>query len=439
VADELQRAVDMVARLSGAPTLLEDRSQRMVTFCAQNGEIDEVRRASILRRRASPDIVEWYAQFGIHSAVEPLRVPACPEKGHLGRLCIPVRYQERLLGFLWLIDHENRLSDSEVLDVAAASAPIGLIMYRAELEARMEADVVNHLLSPSQELRHLAVQDIADGELLKGSAYVVGVVQPVNPGVESAGILADALWELGLAQPSRSLLRVARRDHAAIVVSLADTSTHSRKHAREVIATARRIVASQLTGDGSIRTVAALGTVQGELVDVATSYHQARLAAGVSGAISSMGDITDWETLGVFRAFALLPSSVVNSLVVDPRLRAIIDDGDVEVLQTLETYLDNAGSVKRTADSLFIHRATLYYRLGKAEKLAGMNLQDGETRLALHLGFKLLRLIGSHPLAAGQHPSPFAELAAVASEIAPLGHPGSSVATIDGTAIDQPA
>jgi hypothetical protein len=53
------------------------------------------------------------------------------------------------------------------------------------------------------------------------------------------------------------------------------------------------------------------------------------------------------------------------------------------------------------ADALGIHRATFYYRLHRIERITGLNLQSGDDRLALHLGLKLARLAGVHPLFAG--------------------------------------
>ena len=60
-------------------------------------------------------------------------------------------------------------------------------------------------------------------------------------------------------------------------------------------------------------------------------------------------------------------------------------------------YLDLAGDAKRTAEYLHLHRATLYYRLDKAQQLTGVDLRDGNDRLALHMSFKLARLVGRHP------------------------------------------
>ena len=67
---------------------------------------------------------------------------------------------------------------------------------------------------------------------------------------------------------------------------------------------------------------------------------------------------------------------------------------DESVIDTLETFLDLAGEVKATAEALHLHRGTMYYRLEKAQRLAGIDIHNGQDRLAVHLGLKLARLLG---------------------------------------------
>ena len=63
-------------------------------------------------------------------------------------------------------------------------------------------------------------------------------------------------------------------------------------------------------------------------------------------------------------------------------------------MTTLEVYLDHACDAKLSAEALFLHRASLYYRLQRIEQIAGVNLKSGADRLALHIGLKLARLLG---------------------------------------------
>jgi DNA-binding PucR family transcriptional regulator len=84
---------------------------------------------------------------------------------------------------------------------------------------------------------------------------------------------------------------------------------------------------------------------------------------------------------------------------VPDELQRIFSSRDgAELIRTLETYLDLACDIKATSDALALHRTSLYYRLQKIERLAGVDLHRGEDRLLLHLGLRLARLSGRHPL-----------------------------------------
>ena len=55
----------------------------------------------------------------------------------------------------------------------------------------------------------------------------------------------------------------------------------------------------------------------------------------------------------------------------------------------LRSYLNHDGSIKDTADELFVHRNTVNYKLNKASELIHMDLSKLETRLQLLIGFML--------------------------------------------------
>lgn len=63
------------------------------------------------------------------------------------------------------------------------------------------------------------------------------------------------------------------------------------------------------------------------------------------------------------------------------------------LLNTLTILIENNFNYKLTADSLFIHRNTLYQRLNKIESIIRMSLKKSETRLLLQLGVKFGHII----------------------------------------------
>jgi hypothetical protein len=55
----------------------------------------------------------------------------------------------------------------------------------------------------------------------------------------------------------------------------------------------------------------------------------------------------------------------------------------------------SGGNYDHTAGALNIHRSTLRYRLGRIRDISGRDLQDVNSRLNLHLAFKLFEMTGN--------------------------------------------
>lgn len=397
MSTDLQALVDELAGRVDAPTTLEDRNQRMIVHSSHRGPIDAVRRDCILRRTTSPAVVAWFHGFGIDDATGPLRIPPAPDRGILGRLCVPVRYGEQLLGFLWLIDDEQRLDTEDVELVGRHAVTAGRLMYQDWLSQRFSTDVLRNLLSPSEELREAASNDLVDSGVFPAGGYCVAVVvQPhsVETRTNLSGVLRQALWAAGRELGSQPTLRLARSDHGVVLLP-ATGGEGGKDVARATAARIHEIVAATITDSNHLRTVTAIGTVEPRLIGAARSYRHARLAAGAARSVPTLGDVVSWDELGVFRALTQLPED--SDSIIDRRVRWLLDNADPETLETLESYLDLGCDAKNTSERLHVHRATLYYRLRKVEETAGVDLRDGMDRLAVHLGLKLARLGAVQP------------------------------------------
>jgi hypothetical protein len=402
--NELQALVEDLARRIDAPAVLEDHEQRMVAYSAQDGPIDEIRRDSILRRETRPEVRDWFRQFGIVHASSPLRIPSDPELGILGRLCVPVRFRGRLLGFLFLIDDVRRLDGPDIELAERVSRHAGLLLYEDELDRRLSASVFTHLLTPDTDMRQEAARQLVEQGLPAADApHAVVVVRLANAPVPGPGeVIGEAMLELLRRRVQPGLLQMARPDHGVLLVPVASADDD-----RQAAVTAGEASAVLTRGWRSkphapqVRVITAIGDPQPQLVDVHHSYREALLAAKVAAAVPTVGDLVRWRDLGAFRVLVQVPlGDDVRSSCADPRLLRLIGC-DEDLAGTVETYLDLGCDAKRTAERLRLHRGTLYYRLAKAVRLTGADLHDGNDRLALHLGFKLARLNGSYPPPSG--------------------------------------
>ncbi|MGW2116393.1 PucR family transcriptional regulator, partial [Streptomyces zhihengii] len=92
--------------------------------------------------------------------------------------------------------------------------------------------------------------------------------------------------------------------------------------------------------------------------------------------------------IGAYRLLTALPADTAG----DRSVRGLLAPAHRELARTAEVFLDHAGQAGRTAAALGIHRQTLYYRLSRVEQLTGLDLDDGEHRLLLHMALKGHRL-----------------------------------------------
>jgi hypothetical protein len=406
--NELQALVDDLAKRTRAPAVLEDHEQRMIVYSAQDGPIDEVRRDSILLRETRPEVKFWFRQFGIVHASAPLRIPSHPELGILGRLCAPVRFRGRLLGFLFLIDDDRRLDGSDIRQVEQAACHAGLLLFEDELAQRISASVISHLLIPDPDMRESAGRQLVEQGLAAADApHAAVVVRFAEASIPGEGeLIGEAMLELLRKWRPPGLLQLARADHGVLLVPVA--SAEDDRQAVVAAGEASAALQRRLRGkalNGGKRVIAGIGDPQTRLGTAQRSYREALLAARVAAAIPEVGNVARWRDLGAFRVLVQVPVGEDDqSSCIDPRLLRLLS-ADEDLAATVETYLDLGCDAKRTAERLQLHRATLYYRLAKAAQFTGADLHDGSDRLALHMGFKLSRLTGRYPAAPAFHAS----------------------------------
>jgi len=395
----LQELVEDLAGQLAAPAVIEDDELRMVAYSTHDVLIDDIRRESILVKHAPAAVYEWYRRYGLKAAAGPVRIPGDQDRKILGRLCVPISYRGARLGYLWLIDDDGRLGGAQVRTAAQAADQAGLMMFGDILGERMASGVLAHLLSPLEELRADAMRHIDDSGLrgLRGPVIAV-VVRTARAAMPlSEPMLAQSLRDVTRGRWAGDVIGLANPDHGVLV-------GHDRGCAAgyELASAARESLLMRLHQGGTEPSVVAGIGDPAALADARLSYRQARQAARVAATIPPVGPAARWQDLGVFRTLAHLPTGAEAAASLDPRLCALFDQADPPVLATLETYLDLAGDAKASAQRLKLHRGTLYYRLQKAEQIAGVSLRSGDDRLALHLGFKLARLIGLYPKQAGE-------------------------------------
>ncbi|WP_433338107.1 PucR family transcriptional regulator [Spirillospora sp. CA-294931] len=399
MSEQVQNIVDgLAARLSRA-ALLEDTRSRVLAYSEHMQPIDEVRQMSILRRHTSPEIVDRLRALRIHQARGPVRTPDCPHLGMLPRVCVPVRSSDTLLGFLWFIDPDRSMTDEEIaLAVEGARRLAGELYqerFAAEAASRRELSAMRDLLAWDAVSAARAARSVAEEARLDTAAAVVALVvrpparQVPEPDDLVRAALAKALTATRCWLNPRPGLHLIREDHGVLLVVGADP--------RVVDACADHLDKELSLVFGEADTVVGVGEARAGLANARESYEEAAQAARIGTLIPTLGRTVHWTRLGIFRVLAEMPPELLGRASAHSGLERLFgDESKLHLLETLETYLDLAGNAHAAAERLYMHRATLYYRLQRVEELTAANLKDGSDRLCLHLALKLGRLTGRY-------------------------------------------
>jgi DNA-binding PucR family transcriptional regulator len=384
------------ARLKRSVTV-DGAELNVIAYTVFEDQVDRMRTDAILRKATPAASAAWLMSQGISKATSPIRLPAHESLGQLPRVCSPIRKRGVLLGYLWLIDPDESLTDDDLDVVDAAASSAADVMFH-DAHARNERrrrliELARSLLGESDEERAEARTALATMDAFSltdcASVMILSVEHDEDPAV------GDDLLDGALERASRML-----PDHRSLWFAEGGTGSFVSSHSErgQLTHDVKRISAT-LSEEAVLafggRAVVALGVgepVTTEL-DLPDSARQARLAAFVARALHG-GGVLAYADLGPYRALAPLTTHPHQLELLDPRLEELLKPEHLQLLQTLEVYLDAAGDAAAAAENLHVHRTTLYYRLGRIQEVTGADLADGSHRLALHMGVKLARLWG---------------------------------------------
>nr|WP_083466064.1 helix-turn-helix domain-containing protein [Kibdelosporangium sp. MJ126-NF4]CEL12905.1 possible transcriptional regulator [Kibdelosporangium sp. MJ126-NF4]CTQ98589.1 possible transcriptional regulator [Kibdelosporangium sp. MJ126-NF4] len=376
----VQQTVDRLAVALGRPAVLEGPELELLTHSAHNMACDDVRKRTIMCRNTIPAVAAWLRSQGVFDAGHAMRVPSCRGLNMLARVCVPIRAATALRGFLWFIDAAESMSDAEIAlaEVAASSLVEPLDLLRPPHEQRPNHDRVRELLEPGNAHR-------------MGFPATAGVIALVGAAVAKDGTFL-AIRQTPTPIRAWPGLHLRQPDHEVLLLPTSDgraDATTIRHAALLADSIGTRIGGEQVVGVGQARR---------RLQDASDSVREALNAAKVAAKVPDLGRIVHWSELGIYRLLSHLSDAELSRATAHPRLeRLFADPASLQLLRTLEVYLDLGGNVPLAATRLHMHRATLYYRLRRIEELTEADLKNGDDRLCLHTALKLGRLTGRYP------------------------------------------
>jgi DNA-binding PucR family transcriptional regulator len=234
-------------------------------------------------------------------------------------------------------------------------------------------------------------------DLAEGASVIVARAHPQAPTEEGWRARARAVAERGArAVVGKSLAALSERDGAFGVEILLLVPGGEEPAAARAAEGVLREMESALAG-----YTFALGRsrIAEDASELPRAAGEALLAANVAEGSAPEGILLAFEQTGAYRLLLSAMTDNPDELqrfyaeTVEP-LVAYDEQYETELLGTLETFLEADGNVAGTAQRLFTHRHTIYYRLERVRELTGLDVSSSDGREKLSLGLKAMRVLG---------------------------------------------
>jgi hypothetical protein len=296
-----------------------------------------------------------------------------------GRLVAWAKPGPDVLGSVSLLDPHHLAGGYEVFALEHASTLLAMELAHqrgvAELELRLRRELLDELLEGTDSASAYA-RAAAVGHDLRGPHHVISLRWRRGGERVTSEATERALTRLG-----SSWLLTRRNGRCVLII-------RDPQDAGQLF----DAIADQLGPEGSL----GVGTTYDSPAQLPESYDESVRALTIREASRSPDGVTSFSDLGIYRILGTPETNDDVAAFVEQWLGPLLaydTRRKTDLVRTLAQYLDCGGNYDQTAQALVIHRSTLRYRLRRIRDLAGLDLNDVDSRLNLHLATRAWKII----------------------------------------------
>ncbi len=375
-----------------------------ITEAVESGAgLPEVVRAAARALDASLAVTDaWGATLAV-AARSPAEERALLARGQ-GVTSAPLRVADTVVGTLHMRAKSEPSDSMRRLLLTMIASEVERVRAPERVSETAAADFLRAVLRRELDGREAvlgAARDLSL-DLEGGASVIVARAHPQAPTDEGWRGRVRAVAERGArAVANRSIAALSEREgvlaaEALVLVPGGEEATAARA--------AEAILNEMEAGLAGYTFALGRSRVAEDPAELSRAASEALLAANVAEG-SADGVALAFEQTGAYRLLLSTMSENPSELqrfyaeTVEP-LVAYDEQYETDLLLTLETFLEADGNVAGTAQRLFTHRHTVYYRLERVRELSGLDVGSSDGREKLSLGLKAMRVLGI-PSAAG--------------------------------------
>ncbi|ABV60999.1 MULTISPECIES: PucR family transcriptional regulator [Bacillus] len=391
----------LIAFISGylkKPVILESTECQLLAYNSYSiQQFDPVNQQTIFSKECPGSVVDWLKKTGVierlHKESKPFYVSGHDELGFNRRVAVSAKHKQEVVGFIWVQDIEDSLSQEELQFLHEASFQVGKVIYKNKKQLEKKEGKIEEFFKKVMDDHFYTEEELKwEAENLSiplPAVFTVMVVHAADNKSETAEDVKDVIRTYLQLEDKVNHVYSVQADIVVILGSLSDR--HSPK------ATAADVIAhlqSKAHAHPSPLYIG-MGREYRDVMKMSTSRFE---AIEVVKAVKIVGGQElipyDYENLGVFRFLDSIYSHQKKKNDFNPdllRLKEKDRDSQTSFLKTLEVYLLNNCKLKPAAEQLFIHQNTLNYRMKQIFEMTSIDLSHFSQRCELFIELMLMK------------------------------------------------
>ncbi len=394
----LENLADAISDTLNCPVTIEDFNHRLLAYSTHENSTDQARIATIIGRRVPEKVINNLWKDGIipklQQSDEPLRIPSIEKIGLGDRVAISIRKGTEVLGYIWALEVDKKLTDQELLLLkkAALAAKNHLLQHHAGTKKREEN---NQEFFWQMLTGHLQSENEIQGKLQRLS---LGNILPYTILIFQFPEEIDVKTEKNISYLTTTIQSVrtpftANDENIFMVLATTNNNQPMIERVEEFIAS---FVLQMKERFGVLGIKAGYGGIYESLTNVEKSYHEALTVLSLKDKfIDEIPFIFNYRDLGLYQFLEEIYRKQLRDGYKNEKLE-LIQQYDLKhhtnLYETLETFLNHDDHVQEAAKALHIHTNTLNYRLKRIAEMTGLNFRDPAQKMMIYIDIKIRKL-----------------------------------------------
>jgi len=399
--DNFTSLADLICETLQCPITIENANHQLIAYSSHSPQTDQARIATIVGRRVPEQVISALWRNGVIQKLmeceDPVRVEAVHDVGLGGRIAIAIRKHNEVLGYIWVMEENERLGPQELALLKRAAQASRHLMQQLQIQKRKEEEGQQNLFW------QLLTGHLKSAPAIKEQAKLFHISLPASFQVTvfqfeqeiTESVLQRIQYMITTTQSVRIVLHVVDGVQLVLLTSRRDFRTAADPD-KTMIGFIDEFMRQMRERFGMAPIDGACGGEYEDYTMVEKAWQEAVQVLELKRRFpDALRGVHQHRDLGFYRYIPVMIHPDGTPLYTNSSLLKL-QDYDREhnscLLETLEVFLHHDSSLKDTADALHIHINTLNYRLKRITEIGGMDMKNMDHKVSLYLDLRLMKL-----------------------------------------------